>query len=87
MLRLKLQAVLAACAEYASAHTLRAEHFSQTTDSRCSRAQAVIELQRVLPKARIMYVSATGATDPEVLSAEHAATLMCDQSTSATALM
>lgn len=28
--------------------------------------QAVIELQRVLPKARILYVSATGATDPEV---------------------
>jgi len=29
--------------------------------------QAVIELQRVLPKARVFYVSATGATDPENL--------------------
>jgi P-loop containing NTP hydrolase pore-1 len=34
-------------------------------ESAC-HAQAVIELQRALPKARIMYVSATGATDPEV---------------------
>ncbi len=29
--------------------------------------QAVVELQRQLPKARILYVSATGATDPENL--------------------
>lgn len=29
--------------------------------------QAVVELQRLLPNARIMYVSATGATDPENL--------------------
>ena len=36
------------------------------TDIACYCVQAVIELQRVLPKARIMYVSATGATDPEV---------------------
>jgi hypothetical protein len=30
-------------------------------------ARAVIEIQRRLPRARVLYVSATGATDPENL--------------------
>ena len=29
--------------------------------------QAVVEIQKRLPKARILYVSATGATEPENL--------------------
>ncbi len=33
----------------------------------CAAAQAVVEIQKRLPRARILYVSATGATEPENL--------------------